>query len=181
VILDLAKINLIIHPVRFRILQTLAVEPLTTQEIAEKLPSVPKSSIYRHLKVLLEGKVVGVAEARLVKGIQERTYQLVQRPYLGPDDMSGLTPDEHLDYFAIYLMTVLQGFADYLADAAEKGDQIDLLADRVGYTEAIFFANRDELELFQRRVNQALAELVGNQGGEDRQRHKIALITHPVQ
>ncbi|MCP4428431.1 MAG: helix-turn-helix domain-containing protein, partial [Chloroflexi bacterium] len=85
--MGLRKADLIIHPIRFRILQTLAAETLTTQEIAERLPGTPKSSIYRHLKTLLAGEAITVAETRSVKGIQEKVYRLAQRPYLGPDDL----------------------------------------------------------------------------------------------
>ena len=70
--MDLDKVELIIHPVRLRIMQAMGAEKLTTQEIAERLPDVPKSSLYRHLKLLLEGEMIGLAETRLVHGIQER-------------------------------------------------------------------------------------------------------------
>ncbi len=176
--MSLTRVNLIMHPVRFRILRTLAADMLTTQEIDDRLPDVPKSSIYRHLKLLLDGEMIDIAETRLVNGIQEKVYRLVQRPYLSADDMTGLTADDHLRTFTTYVMTLLQGFTDYLATA---GEMPDLLADRVGYTEVSFWATGAEMDAFQTAVNQAILPLLANDGsGNGRRRHKVALVTHPI-
>jgi hypothetical protein len=144
------------------------------------MSDVPKSSIYRHLRTLLDGGLVSVTETRLVKGIQEKSYRLAQKPHLGPDDMAGLTADDHFRYFTTYFMTVLQGFSDYLAAAEADGGAIDMLADRTGYTEVGFFANSEELNTFQGTVNKAFMALMNNQAGEGRHKHKMALVTHPV-
>ena len=66
------KADLIIHPVRLRIMQALTNQTLTTQEITDELGDVPKSSVYRHLKMLLDGGLIAVAETNLVKGIGEK-------------------------------------------------------------------------------------------------------------
>ena len=63
------KLDLVFHPVRLRLLQVLSNSHLTTQEIADLLPSIPKSSIYRHLKLLLDEGLVRVTDTRPVKGI----------------------------------------------------------------------------------------------------------------
>lgn len=176
--MSLTKVDLIMHPVRFRIMRTLAEETLTTQEIDDRLPDVPKSSLYRHLKLLLDGGMVDIAETRLVHGIQEKVYRLVQRPYLGPEDMAGMTADEHLRTFTTYVMTLLKGFSDYLEMA---GDTPDLLADRVGYTEVAFWATDAELDQFQAAINQALLPMLSNDGNGNGRRHrKVALVTHPI-
>lgn len=165
------------HPVRFRILQTLAAETLTTQEIDDRLPDVPQSSIYRHLKLLLKGEIISVAEKRLVHGIQERTYRLAQRPYLSAEDMAGMSANEHLRTFTTYIMTLLQGFTDYLELA---GETPDLLADRVGYTEALFWADAAEMDQFQAALNEAILPFLQQERGDNgRRRRKIALVSHP--
>jgi len=173
------KADLILHPVRFRILQTLPGETLTTQEIAERLADVPKSSLYRHLKLLLEGEMIVVAEARLVNGIQEKTYQLAQRPYLGPDDMADLSAAEHVQYFTTYIMNVLREFANY-AETAGKTGSLDLLADRVGYSEAVFYAAPAEMDTLEADINAAFAKIGENGPGNGRVKRKFAFISHPL-
>ncbi len=176
----LTTVELILHPVRLRILQTLMGETLTTQDIADQIPDVPKSSIYRHLKLLLDGEMIAVADTQLVHGIQEKRYGLQQRPYLGPDDMSGITADEHLRYFTIYILTILRGFAGYLETAVTPAGVVDLLADRVGYTETVFFVDADELDALQQGLNDLLRSLAHNPPGNGRHKHKLAFIIHPL-
>ena len=111
---NISKADLLIHPVRLQILQALSEKPLTTQEIAEVLPTVSQPSLYRHLKMLLEGGMVTVSETRQVRGIQEKRYQLAQNPHLSAEDVSGITKEQHLHYFNAYVASLLKGFADYL-------------------------------------------------------------------
>ena len=170
------KADLIIHPVRLRIVQVLANRRLTTQEIADALPAVPKSSIYRHMQVLLAAGMVEVAATRPVKGIQERIYQLAQSPHLSAEDIAGLTQDDHLRYFTSYIATLLQGFAEYL----EGSPGLDFAADRTGYTEVTFYATNDEFDEFQKTLNQVLLSLLQNDPGDGRLRRKLATITHPL-
>lgn len=174
------KIDLILHPLRLRIMQSLGQESLTTQEIAERLPDAPVSSIYRHLKLLLEGGMVEVAATELVQGIQQKTYRLAQLPRLGPDDVADLDAGQHLSYFTSYLMSLLRDFANYLQAAEVETGKLDLLADRTGYTEAIFYATPAELETFQAELNAALIKVMGNERENGRFRRKIALISHPL-
>jgi DNA-binding transcriptional ArsR family regulator len=169
------NVELVIHPVRLRILQCLENESLTTQEIADRLPEVPKSSLYRHLRLLLASDFVDVAEIRVVQGIQEKVYQLSRPARLGADDLAGLTADDHARYFTTYLMTLLRGFSDYLF----QSPAIDFVADRTGYSEVTFWASTQELDGFAVKLNEALIPLLENEADEGRSQRKIAIIMHP--
>ena len=76
-------------------------------------------------------------------------------------------------------MTLLQGFADYLATT---GETPDLLADRVGYTEVLFWANDAEMDRFQAALNEVILPFLQQERGDGngRRRRKIALVSHPV-
>ena len=174
------KVELILHPVRFRIMQTIDGKILTTQEIADQISDVPKSSIYRQLKILLDGDMIAVAETRLVNGIQEKTYQLAQKPYLNAGDVANLSAEEHVHYFTIYVMNVLREFADYMQRSETETGSIDMLADRVGYTEVSVYVTRAELDVLQAELNTAIMKVAKNEPGNGRSRHKFAIITHPV-
>ena len=170
------KIELIVHPVRFQILQALGSETLTTQEIANRLPGTPKSSIYRHLKLLLDHDLIVVAETRLVNGIQEKAYRLDQPTHLGPEEMQDLTADDHIRFFTTYALTLVQDFARYVS----LNDPIDMVADRTGYTEVTFYATTAELDSFQHAINTALLKLLGNEPGNGRSRRKLAVVSQPL-
>ena len=173
---DLRKIELVIHPVRFQILRAMGTDALTTQEISDRLPDTPKSSIYRHLKLLLEHNLIVLADTRLVNGIQEKTYRLDQPARLSPDDMKGLSADDHIRFFTTYALTLVQDYADYVTQHAP----IDMLADRVGYTEVAFYATLAELDTFQMEINTAVIKLLGNEPGNGRTRRKLAIVSQPL-
>lgn len=170
------KIELVIHPVRFQILRAIGTEALTTQEIADRLPDTPKSSIYRHLKLLLAHSLIMLADTRLVNGIQEKTYRLDQPARLGVEDMANLSADDHIRFFTTYALTLVQDFADYVTQNAP----IDMLADHTGYTEIAFYATTAELDDFQLALNNALMKLMGHEPGNGRSRRKLAIVSQPL-
>jgi len=182
------RVDLILHPVRFRILETLVGESLTTQEIADQLPDVPKSSIYRHVRALLDAELIAVEGTRPVRGVVERTYRLDHLPHLGPEEIGGLTAEACVHYFRVYAMTLIQGFAAYVNAAGggppggrpPDGAPPDMLADRAGYTETFVWATTEELDRFGAALNESLHPLLENRPAEGRRRHKIVFITHPT-
>jgi DNA-binding transcriptional ArsR family regulator len=178
--MDLTRVDLILHPVRLRILHTLLGETLTTQEIAERLPDVPTSSVYRHLRLLRQGDVIEVEETHLVHGIQEKVYALAQSPRLGPEEVQTLDADAHFRLFTTFVLTLLHEYADYLAMTSAKNKKIDMAADFTGYTEAMFYASDKELVALQEALNAALVPLLQQGKRQDRRRFKLAIISHPV-
>ena len=170
------KIELVIHPVRFQILRAIGTEALTTQEISDRLPDTPKSSIYRHLKMLLEHNLIVLADTRLVNGIQEKTYRLDQPARLSAEDMKDLSADDHIRFFTTYVLTLVQDYADYVT----KNAPIDMLADRTGYTEVTFYANTAELDAFQVEINTAVMKLLGKEPGNGRVLRKLAIVSQPL-
>ena len=171
------SIEMVIHPVRLRILQSLVAGPQTTQQIADQLADVPKSSLYRHLKLLLDSGFVAVAEIRLVQGIQEKVYRLSRPARLGPDETAGVSADDHLRYFTTYMMVLMRGFAKYLSTSPEP----NFLEDRVGYSDVFFWATNEEFDGFSSKINEAMLPLLENKAAEGRHRHRIAVITYPDQ
>lgn len=172
------RVDLILHPVRFRILETLIGESLTTQAIAERLPDVPKSTIYRHVKLLLESDMIAVDEMHPVRGAVEKSYRLNQPLRLGPEELAEMTPEEHVHTFRTYVMTLVQGYSNFVHSAADGG-RLDMVAHRVGYTEISLFATTAELDEAFAALNRAFYRLAQNPPGEGRHKHKFVVITHP--
>ncbi len=175
----MSKADLIMHPVRLRILRALDGEAKTTQEIAEQLGDVPTSSVYRHLKLLLEGGLVEAIDTRMVKGIQEKAYRLAQSAVLGPGDVALWTAGDHVHYFTTYVLALLHDFAAYVSRTEAAQGSIDMLADRVGYRELSFYATIQELDAAFGAVNAALLPLLKQEAGNGRRKYKLATVLHP--
>lgn len=168
--------DLILHPVRYRILQTLLGRQLNTQQIAEENPTVPLSSVYRHLKTLLDAGMVQVADTRLVKGIEEKIYTVGEVPLVTKEDFSAYSKEDHQRFFAAYLSSLLRGFSDYLF----AREQIDLDRERIGFTDAVFYATPQELDALGEALAKALEPLRKNPPAPDRQRQMFSIITFPI-
>lgn len=178
--LPLERAELIIHPVRLRILQALTGEALTTQEIAARLPDVATSSIYRHVKLLLEGEIISVVERRLVHGIQEKVYGVAAVPLVDQEALDEATTAEHFRFFVAYVMSLLQEFAGYLNRHQRTDGKVDLEGDYAGYREVSFYASPGDLDAFQQALQEAVQPLLSNRPAPGRTKHKLAIVSHPV-
>lgn len=169
-------IDLIIHPVRLRILQLLGLGPLTTHQIAGALPDVPASSIYRHVKLLHRHNLIRVVETHRVRSLEERVYALARPPRLGEADLAGMTADDHVRSFTLYTAALIQDFANYVQSAGDFRP----LEDRAGYSEALMYATAEEIDAVGQAINAALAPLLTNGPGAGRRLRKLSVISHPV-
>ena len=170
------KADLILHPARLQILEALTARPMNTQELAERLAGVPKSSIYRHMRALLDGGLVEVAETRPVKGTLEKYYRLGQAAHLSQADLAEFTREDHLRYFAMFLASQLQEFSSYL----ETSQALDFQANRVGYSQAVFSMNMEQFDGLLDGIRKLFAEYAGLPPQEGSFPHKIAIITQPI-
>lgn len=170
------KFSIVIHPVRLRLLQALQNDHLTTQELADQLPSIPKSSIYRHLKVLLAEGFVEVVDTRSIKGTLEKVYGLARSPHLSLEDMKDLSKDEHLHFFIIYLADLLKGYSDFIETTALP----DILEQKFGYSDINLYATDAEMELFFAELNRLVIPLNQASHTPERSALRFSSIVIPV-
>ena len=143
----MASADLILHPVRLRIVQAfLGERALTTTELQAELPDVPVASLYRHVARLVDAGVLAVVAERRVRGALERTYVLrLTATRIGPDEFARMSPDEHRQAFLAFVATLISDFESYAA----RGD-IDLLRDGVSYgLSGLWLDDTERTELFR--------------------------------
>ncbi len=118
------KIDLILHPERFRILSYFTNEKrsYTAQELAKRLPTIPPATLYRHLNRLVEGGILHIVEEHSVgnRTLRERSYGLIEgMTQLHPSDVEQASREDFLQYVTVFLSTVLGRFNQY-ANHQEK-------------------------------------------------------------
>ena len=170
------KTDLILHPVRLQILSTLSGKQLSTKEIADILHSIPASTIYRHMKVLLNNKLIKIVDTRSIKGTLENIYTITQPAFLSAEDMKNVSRDQHFQYFLQYILSLMDGFHRYLNNPRE----IDVAKDFVGYSETYFYINNEEMLEFGKQLQAAFETISKNGPGNGRHLQKFATITHPI-
>ena len=169
------KVDLILHPVRMRLLLSLVGQPHTAQELAEMLPDVPQATLYRHLNRLAEGGVVAVIEERAVRGATEKVYAAdAHAGFVSPDEMAQASRDEHMRFFLAFMATLLDDYSRYL-----QRKHIDLLADGVGYRKHVLYLSEEEFAEFVQRLNESLAPFFQNEPTPDRTARLFSTIMMP--
>lgn len=71
--------DLVLHPVRMKIIQQLGGRRMTTTQLREALPEVKQATLYRHVSALLEAEILTVVDVKQVRGAVERTLALGKR------------------------------------------------------------------------------------------------------
>src|ERR1700689_5411248 len=126
----MASADLLLHPVRLRIVQAfLGDRAFTTADLRSELPDVPPASLYRHVARLVAAGVLAVVAERRARGATERTYTLrLSAAQLSPAEVAAMTPDEHRQAFMAFTAGLLGDFDRYLA----RKDR-DPVRDGIGY------------------------------------------------
>lgn len=79
-ITDLEALKVLSDPFRQRVLTSLADQPATVKQTAERL-GVPPHKLYYHVKLLEQHGLIRVVETRVVQGIIEKHFQATARRF----------------------------------------------------------------------------------------------------
>lgn len=171
--------NLILHPVRIRLLAALARRELTPRQLSTLLPDIPQATLYHHLGILRRAGLLRVVSERQVRGAIEKRYALnEEQSMLRPEDLARASREDHLRYFTIFLAMLLDDFTRYLQHGAPDAP-IDLFADGAAYGQTPFYVSDDELIQAGAAVRQALLPFLHNEPAPHRRRRLFATITIP--
>lgn len=171
----MSKADVILHPVRMRIIQCLIKRSLTSQELMNWLPDIPQATLYRQLKVLSESDMIYVSKEQKIKGTYEKTYAVnKQQATISTNDALQFSKEDHLKYFITYTMGLLQGVEEYL-----QKDNLDMLKDGFGYRQVDLYLNDDEFKHFTKEYVAVLEKYRNNEPNDERQRRTLATIIVP--
>lgn len=170
------KAEVILHPVRMRIIQQLTSGlKLTAQQLQERLDDVPQATLYRHLKKLLESGVLVVAEEIPVRGTVEKVYALpTGNAHLKADDLTDAGPEEHLTYFIQFASHLISEYGRYIHRPGA-----DVQKDGVSYRlQTLYLTDEENVQLL-RAIHDLIAEAEKHQPGEGRQSRLFSVIDFP--
>jgi len=168
--------DLLLHPVRLRVVQAfLGDRAMTTSDLKGELADVPPASLYRHVARLVDAGVLAVVAERRVRGAVERTYMLrVSAASIGPDELAGMSADDHRQAFMAFVAGLLGDADRYLA----RGD-IDPVRDGAGYRLAGMWLDDDEYAELLRDLVRVLQPRVAKPPGPGRKRRILATVLLP--
>ena len=172
----MATADLLLHPVRLRIVQAfLGDRALTTSELSAELSDVPAASLYRHVARLVDAGVLAVVAERRVRGALERTYVLrVSAATISADQLAEMTVDDHRQAFMAFVAGLLGDFDRYLA----PGDA-DLIRDGVSYRIAGLWLDDTEFLELMRDLTRVLQPRIANPPKPGRTRRILGYVLLP--
>jgi DNA-binding transcriptional ArsR family regulator len=173
-----ADLDLLLHPVRLRILQAFfGRSELTTSDLATALGEVPPASLYRHVAKLVDGGVLDVVRERRVRGATERTYQFRQEAARADAaSLARMSPDEHRRAFLNFTAGLIACFDDYVGHA----DPVDMARDGVSYSMSGAWLDDAEFAELLATVAQLLQPIYANGPREGRTRRLLASVFMPL-
>lgn len=168
--------DLFLHPVRMRIVHALSGDRTrTTSELCELLTGVPRTSVYRHVGLLVEGGVLEVAGERRVHGAVERHYRLRgDRPAIGAGDAASMTIEDHRRGFTAAVAVLLAEFNAYLDRPGA-----DPAADSVGYRQGTIWLTPGERAALIDELRAVLARRTAGAPAPGRRPHLLSPIFFP--
>ena len=171
-----SKADVLLHPVRLRIVQALLPErQLTAQEIGKHLGDVPQATLYRHINKLLDAGIIEVTHERPVGGAIERVYVVSQgQAVIGEDGIAHATPEDHHRFFSAFCFSLMSQFAEYV-----ERDEIDLARDRVGYRTLSLYLSDAEIDELMQQVRNLFQKALAHPPTPERRRRQISIISIP--
>ncbi|RSN55700.1 MULTISPECIES: helix-turn-helix domain-containing protein [Actinomadura] len=172
----MANANLLLHPVRLRILQTVVgAEEMTTAQLRERLPDVSPASMYRHVATLTQAGILEVVRERPVRGTVERSYRVRQDAALvDAAARESMTKEDHRQAFAVFTSAVLADFERYLAR-----DDADPPRENVLYRQGAVWVTDEEFTALVEEIEAAVARRTHTAPGDGRTRHLLSLVFVP--
>ncbi|MEE2030902.1 helix-turn-helix domain-containing protein [Rhodococcus chondri] len=166
--------DVVLHPVRLRIVQQLGGRQLTTAELRKALPHVTQATLYRHVAALIDAEIVTVVDERRVRGTIERTLALGERmAHVGHDDLDAMSDAELRSAFLTFLSTLSESFDKFL----ESEDRN--LRNYLGFGTTPLYVTTDDLAEIQTKLAELLAPYQTD-AGDDRTRVDLTTAVIPA-
>lgn len=120
-------IEVLLNPIRMRIIQLFADgtrEKMTAAEICEVLNDIPRTTLYRHINVLIDANVLNIVSERKVRGSLERTLAINVAEF---QKLQGTQVENAPQLTLSFLMTVYAKFEKYYRKHNGKPQEGDIL------------------------------------------------------
>lgn len=107
--------DILLHPVRLRIVLAVAGDEVTTADIAKRLPDVSQATLYRHVAKLADAGILDVVGERQARGAKERTYRVsATQARIEAGEASEMSADEHFEAFTTFAGVLIETYGRYL-------------------------------------------------------------------
>lgn len=161
--------EILLHPIRMRIIQELSSKQrVTATELCEKISDVPRTTMYRHISILIDSNILSVVSEKKVRGSLERTISLNMSEVTKHNTIENATQNA----FG-FLMSIYTKFHDYFSGEEPKPGE-----DRVFLNNAVLMMNDTEFDQFLEELRELLLKYNFESSGKRKPRD-ISILSAP--
>ena len=162
--------EVILHPVRMRIIQELSTKhQLTANELGEIIDDIPRTTLYRHIKLLIDHHILIIEKEQKIRGSLERTLKLNLHEITKHN-----TIENAADNAFGFLMAQYAKFHDYFNE-----NNPNPAADRIFLNNRVMLMDNDEFDQFIEELRQLLLKYSFDKKNQ-RIPRDISIISSPV-
>jgi DNA-binding HxlR family transcriptional regulator len=165
--------DVVMHPVRMKIIQQLGGRSMTTSQLRDALPEVKQATLYRHVAALLEAEVLAVVDERQVRGAVERTLALGER--IAHVDQEELAAMDEMQLRSAF-MTFISGLSSDFERLLDNGDADT--REFLGFSRAPLYLDADDIADLQAGFSELLAPYL-QESREGKRRVSLATVLIP--
>ena len=163
--------EIILNPVRMRIIQELStVQTITANELCERISDVPRTTMYRHINILIDNNILSVISEKKVRGSLERTIALNI-----PEVSKHNTIENAAENAFGFLMSNYAKFHKYF-----NGENPDPAKDKIFLNNAVLMMSDAEFDQFTEELRQLILKY-NVESTERRKARDISIISSPVE
>ncbi|GAA1152275.1 helix-turn-helix domain-containing protein [Kribbella jejuensis] len=158
-------LDVLLHPIRWRIMQRVLGREVTTTDLKRDLPDIPATTLYRHVAALIDAGYLTVVRERKIRGTTERTLTLDQTKVGRIDEREAraMTPDQHRQAFLMMLTRLAADF-DRVIDNGDLYPRMN----QVGYSQLAMYMSQQDLDDFRARFTELIEPYLAAAPGKDR-------------
>ena len=162
--------EIMMNSVRMRIVQAIASkENMTTNEICEKINDIPRTTIYRHIKILIDADILMITDEKKIRGSYERTLMLNTGQIAKHNTLENASQN-----LLAFLMNRYTRFRDYFSS-----ENPDPGKDRLFYNTTMLMADDIEFDQFLTALRELLEKYCVDYK-EGRRARDISIISAPA-
>lgn len=161
--------EVMLNPIRMRIIQVAAAnENISASDICEKMPDVPRTTIYRHIKILIDNSILTVVAENKIRGSLERILTLNTAEITKHNSLENATQNA----FA-FLMQQYAKFERYFSSEAPNP-----AIDRIFLNNTVLMLSDEEFDAFLKDLQQLLQKY-SFEYDKNRKARDISIISAP--
>jgi len=185
---DLDQVKALAHPLRMRIIETLAAsEPMTTKQVAESLEEKP-TRLYHHVDLLEKAGLIRLTHTRQNRGTTEKYYAAIARQFRADADLfSDESSDEQENALRPMIHTIFDNTAAELLRLVETQRTGKLLEDEGLLSYVEMHLPQEQVDEIQQKLKDLIDYLQGLEDPEttdaDREglrKYRLTLAYYPL-